>query len=197
METTRLRNYLYVFGLPLLWWGAVSLSGPLTSYPSLAGELEFLPIAMHSSHDADYSVDAYGIMIAPVDLSIIKDAIEDRLATQSPSENLLSNLQVQTSEPQTSESRTNSSGEELVNVSTDIADNPLPTDTSGEDQTGDSGSDDSNTDSGTDDESNSPGNSAGKGNGKEKDNNGQQNNGNGNGSGNDNANGKGNKSTNA
>jgi hypothetical protein len=200
METARLRNYLYLFGLPLLWWGSVSLSGPLLNNPSPAKSLEFLPIALHASREADYGSDAYALTTAPIDLSIIKDALEDRADIILLNQIIVNNTKAQTPQPQKSEQNTEHSDEVVVINPSSNSESPPPPVTGGDGQTGDSGSDDNNTDSGTDggSESDSPGNSADKGKGKDKDNNGQNNsNGNGNGSGSGNGKDKGNNSNNA
>jgi hypothetical protein len=68
---TSIRSAILLLGLPALWVGSYSISGK-----AQAPDLEFVPVAVHAIHIADYSVDAME-KLPPVDENIVIDMMED------------------------------------------------------------------------------------------------------------------------
>lgn len=70
------RSAVLFLGLPALWLGSVSLTerfDPAQQNP----ELEFIPVAVHAFHAANYSVDK-SIRFTPIDEDIVEDAQGDQ-----------------------------------------------------------------------------------------------------------------------
>ena len=83
MNITQLRRVLYAFGLPILWWGSVSLSSPLAASAVSKQELEFLPVSLHAFNQADYGEDQFGNQFVPLDLAILKGATDNHAGPNS------------------------------------------------------------------------------------------------------------------
>jgi hypothetical protein len=83
MNITQLRRVLYAFGLPMLWWGSVSLSSPLSASSVSQQELKFLPVSLHAFNQADYGEDHFGNQFVPLDLALIKSATDNHLGPKS------------------------------------------------------------------------------------------------------------------
>lgn len=75
---TNLRSALLFLSMPVVWLGSFSLTGRLDSPTQLSPNFEFVPVAVHASHSADYSVDASAGKMAPVDPEIMNDAMDDQ-----------------------------------------------------------------------------------------------------------------------
>jgi len=70
--------------LPLLWWGGISLSEKNQGAAPQVSDYQFIPVAIHASVSADYGADAFSAAFAPVDPSIIMDALTDQsISTQA------------------------------------------------------------------------------------------------------------------
>lgn len=145
MNISVLRKYLYAFGLPILWWSSVSLSSLTVGGTLLAAELEFIPITLHALRAADYSSDPLGLTIAPIDLSIIKEALKDRIAIEDPPENFDNFPEAEASTANSQNSQDDSSNRGFPPGSPSNpppADEPNPDDGSGDSPPDDPGSDD-------------------------------------------------------
>ena len=70
--------------MPALWLGSFSISEQISVFEQSAPNFEFVPMAVHASHFADYSPDAITNDFAPVDEDIVVDAQADQGLT-SPS----------------------------------------------------------------------------------------------------------------
>jgi hypothetical protein len=77
-----LRQSLWLLFLPMLWWGSSAASGWLNPIfqPTDFGFLEF---AVHAGRAADYGVDSFTMSLAPIDPSIIDEALTDQ-GTSAP-----------------------------------------------------------------------------------------------------------------
>jgi hypothetical protein len=74
-----IRSAILLLGLPALWVGSYSISGQ-----AQAPDLEFVPVAVHAFHSADYSVDEFE-KLAPVNEDIIADVQQDAGLSPPPS----------------------------------------------------------------------------------------------------------------
>lgn len=75
---TRFRSTLLFLGLPVLWLGSFSATGQFNSSAQQAANFDFIPVAVHASHSANYSVDESNDKFAPVDEDIVIDARNDQ-----------------------------------------------------------------------------------------------------------------------
>jgi hypothetical protein len=72
-----LRKNIWLLFIPILWWGSSAASGwlsPAFESPSF----EFLEFAVHSARNADYGIDPFTSALAPIDPSIIDEALTDQ-----------------------------------------------------------------------------------------------------------------------
>jgi hypothetical protein len=73
----KLRQKAWLLFIPILWWGSSAASGWLN--PSFRSpNFEFLEFAVHPARTADYSVDPFTSVFAPIDSSIIDEALKDQ-----------------------------------------------------------------------------------------------------------------------
>jgi hypothetical protein len=67
-------NASFFVGLPLLWLGVVSFD----MAPAAPQESNFLPVVIQPHSSADFGVDKFIQIFAPMDMDIIGDAQNDR-----------------------------------------------------------------------------------------------------------------------
>jgi hypothetical protein len=91
-----LRSTFLVLSLPLIWLGSFAATGSLSS--ELASAYEFLPVAVHAVHSANYSVDTSLTKMAPFEPEIMTDAMHDQGITP-PATSLLPEPVIDTNEP--------------------------------------------------------------------------------------------------
>lgn len=74
----RIRSVLLFLGLPALWFGSFSISEKISIAQLSSPNFEFVPVTVHASHSADYSIDEFTNSFAPVDEDIVTDAQADQ-----------------------------------------------------------------------------------------------------------------------
>jgi hypothetical protein len=71
------RKSIWLLFIPILWWSSSAASGWLNPTYQEPG-FEFLEFAVHAARNADYGRDPFIFDIAPIDPTIIEDALTDQ-----------------------------------------------------------------------------------------------------------------------